>query len=197
MATDEIPDGPKLLLDTNIFRRLAAGQHKELKEPLLELAKREKRVLYVCYISLLEITAHLNEKEADRFGHFRDALDWMDKLCCNTGMVRKTESDILRATLVAGCPPLTVWDHYTQMNVFRRHVIKMKSFEALDNSNRERPESVMEAIVEQRNDWVKRNNNLAMKIIEYHKTLEPPLVFKSSSPNISTPLSVRISHLVR
>ncbi|MDJ0766700.1 MAG: hypothetical protein QNJ97_27255 [Myxococcota bacterium] len=168
--------GPKLLLDTNIFRGLAEGQYEEFREPLLELAKREQRVLWVCYISLLEISAHLNEREAHLFDNFRDTLDWMDKLCCNKGMVRKTESDILRAALVAGCPPLTVLKQYTHMNMFRRRLIKMESFEKLDISFRERHDSIKEELVNQRNNWVESNKNLATRIIEYHEKLvnRPP-----------------------
>ena len=122
---------PADLKDTNIYRSLATGKLDSYKSRLLQIAKfRTPPILWACEITTEELLGHIRPEEAARFAHFRDALEWMDRLCGNLGMA-ETLPWILRRGVFA-----TIKAHDTRLsttfNYLRRRVIKAAKFGDLD-----------------------------------------------------------------
>lgn len=165
------------MLDTNVFRRLAHGELRAYLEELRTLAAhRNPPILWTSYLAFQEIAAHINEAEAVSFEQHRDALRFMDELCCNHGMARTSAAEILRRTLVKNAAPIISADNVKKLNVFRRRVIKAESYAALSPEERELCLKIHEASGRERNDWVALGDKLAEQIIELGKAerVEPP-----------------------
>jgi hypothetical protein len=123
-------EAPRLLLDTQIFRYLAGSTLDHQKNRLLRIAElRTPPLFWACEITFEELVSHVRSEEADQFGHFRDALTWMDRLCGNSGMA-ETLPWILRRAVFLTCLPHE--DSYlATFNRLRRLVIKTATFDEI------------------------------------------------------------------
>jgi hypothetical protein len=92
---------PKLLLDANVFRHLAAGSLDHYKDRLLAIARSGKpRLLWFCPITFHEIAGHVHDGGADMFDHIRTAILWMHRLCGDDGVAEDLQW-VLNASVFA------------------------------------------------------------------------------------------------
>src|SRR5688572_1758949 len=89
---------PKLLLDANVFRALVEGSLDQYKDRLLKIATcRKPPVLWACPTTFTELAGHVRVAQAHRFEEIREALLWMERLCCNEGMAEQVYWTLVRA----------------------------------------------------------------------------------------------------
>ncbi len=120
-------EAPKVLLDANVFRGLAASRLDRYQDRLLQMAKlRNPPLLWAAPITFEEIVSHVRPEEANQFGHIREALSWMERLCGNDGIAEDLPWTIVSGTFVTA-------QHFDRaklvgMNQVRRAILKARSF---------------------------------------------------------------------
>ncbi|MEO8214760.1 MAG: hypothetical protein ABI560_16280 [Myxococcales bacterium] len=98
------------------------------KSRLLRIAElRTPPLFWACEITFEELVSHVRPEEADEFGHFRDALMWMEKLCGNSGMAETLPWILRRAVFVSSLPHED--SYLATFNRLRRLVIKAGTFD--------------------------------------------------------------------
>lgn len=106
---------PRILLDTCVFRTLAAqGQIKGVdNDDLLRLA--QQRILWCCSLSFAELAQHLRPEEEENFEHIREAFVWMRRLC--TDQMADLYEDALVGALsrLGGRTPRSKRDHFNRL----------------------------------------------------------------------------------
>ncbi len=136
-------DPPKLLLDANVFRALA-NEHSldQHKDRLLKIATcRKPPVLWACPTTFTELAGHVRVAQAHRFDEIREALLWMEHLCCNEGMAEQVYWILVRAICLAPQPHDRV--EAVTVNRMRRAIIKARTLADV-------PQKILTAIEEER-----------------------------------------------
>ncbi len=119
-------DGPKFLLDTNVWRSLAAGDLTRW-EPMFLDARQRGVTFYLADLSLGEFLRVLPANPA-AYTRVRDTLEWQDRLAGNQGLAEQWPLP-LRIGLFEVPPPIT--DVRREINQLRRRMLKASSLAEL------------------------------------------------------------------
>jgi hypothetical protein len=154
---------PKLLLDTNIFRYLAAGKYRDLESRLLAVSvEAHPPVLWTCDIVHQELFAHLVPEEAHNFERIKSALVWIDMLCGNHG-IAKGHPDPLRTALFVA-PQNDSTAPLATLNRVRRQIMKASSLETLSENLVEGLAKIRAAHESMKDDWTRRREVMNDKV---------------------------------
>jgi len=120
----------KYLLDTNIFRSLAAGDFP-VEAAEIENGIRSGTIFpfFTCEAVIDEIVVKLADDPENRFAEVQSYLSWMERLCGNS-RVAPSVTNVLRRVLHDD-PWLDPDDEIAKRNQVRRQILKARRFSDL------------------------------------------------------------------
>ena len=120
----------KYLLDTNIFRGLAAGDFpEEAAEIHKQLRTGTVLPFFTCEVVIDEIVVKLADDPEKRFAEVQSYLSWMEHICGNS-RVAPSVTNVLRRVLHKN-PQLDADDEIAKRNQVRRQILKARRFSEL------------------------------------------------------------------
>jgi len=120
----------KYLLDTNIFRGLAAGDFPaEAAEIDRRLRSGTVLPFFTCEVVINEIVVKLADEPEKRFAEVQSYLSWMERICGNS-RVAPSVTNVVRRVLHNN-PQLDADDEIARWNQVRRQILKARCFSEL------------------------------------------------------------------
>jgi hypothetical protein len=126
-GSSEMSEPPRLLLDTNVYFRLADRRLPGIRDRLLKVAKhRTPPLFWWCEVPFDELVCRLGPDDQEDFERHRRALWWMEQLCGDAGTA-EDQTWVLRRGAFARSVPCSPEKGKILVGV-RREILRTASF---------------------------------------------------------------------